>query len=180
MSYGIIITIFTKFTMSLSKSQKAFTLIELMVVVAIIGILTAIVVANLTKAKARSRDAKRISDINQVQLALELFFDRCNQYPTLLNGMPNTGATNGCPIGINLGTFISKIPTPPNPGENYYYGVKVEGSGVDISYTDYVLKAVLEGSNSALTDSYHGSDLYGISGSATPCSNALTYCVQPR
>jgi prepilin-type N-terminal cleavage/methylation domain-containing protein len=164
--------------MSSLKLQKAFTLIELMVVVAIIAILTAIVIANLTQAKAKSRDAKRISDLNQIQLALELFFDRCNQYPASSGNLPNIdagkGGGNGCPTGITLGTFISKIPTPPNPGESYYYAV-------DSTNSDYLLKAVLEGDNSALTDSYHGPELYSISGTvACSPSTSLAYCVQPR
>src|SRR3954464_9740768 len=96
-------------------SQKAFTLIELMITVAIIALLTAIILTNLNQPKVRARDAKRVSDIGQLQLALELFFDRCNRYPIVQNGMPRlvdpdlndltNAPKNGCPDGISLSTF---------------------------------------------------------------------------
>ncbi|PIT95006.1 hypothetical protein COT98_01485 [Candidatus Falkowbacteria bacterium CG10_big_fil_rev_8_21_14_0_10_39_9] len=64
------------------KSKKAFTLIELLVVIAIIGILATISVLALSNARAKSRDAKRVGDMKQVQTALELFFNDKNRYPT--------------------------------------------------------------------------------------------------
>ena len=107
------------------KNNRGFTLIELLVVIAIIGILTAIVTANFATAKSKSRDAKRISDLAQLQLAMELFFDRCNRYPIVVNSMPkiDDGSTStGCPTGITFAKFIAQIPPPPSPGV-YEYGV---------------------------------------------------------
>ena len=58
------------------KSRRGgFTLIELLVVIAIIGILASIVLASLNSARQKSRDARRIADIKQIQLALELYFE---------------------------------------------------------------------------------------------------------
>lgn len=98
---------------------KGFTIIELLVTVAIIAILSSIVLANFGQARAKSRDGKRVSDINQIQLALTLFFDRCDVYPA----SPLLLADNGggsCPTGITLGTFIGKIPlSPSNTAYNY-------------------------------------------------------------
>ncbi|PIZ56329.1 MAG: prepilin-type cleavage/methylation domain-containing protein, partial [Candidatus Tagabacteria bacterium CG_4_10_14_0_2_um_filter_40_13] len=56
------------------KSKKGFTLIELLVVIAIIGILASVVLASLNSARKKSRDARRVADIKQIQLALEMFF----------------------------------------------------------------------------------------------------------
>lgn len=63
------------------RRNKGFTLIELLVVIAIIGILSSVVLASLNSAREKSRDAKRVSDIKQMQLALELYYDSNGQYP---------------------------------------------------------------------------------------------------
>jgi type II secretion system protein G len=64
------------------KTNRGFTLIELLVVIAIIGILSSVVLASLNTAREKSRDARRVSDIKQLQLALELYFDSNSSYPT--------------------------------------------------------------------------------------------------
>jgi prepilin-type N-terminal cleavage/methylation domain-containing protein len=58
------------------KFKKGFTLIELLVVVAIIGILSSITMASLNSARAKARDARRMSDLSQVRSALYLYFDK--------------------------------------------------------------------------------------------------------
>ena len=66
----------------LHRSRKGgFTLIEMLVVIAIIAILTGIIITGLVGSKAKARDAKRASDLSQIALALEQFFDRCDVYP---------------------------------------------------------------------------------------------------
>ena len=50
--------------------QKGFTLIELLVVIAIIGLLSSIVFASLTTARARGRDARRVSDLTEMAKAI--------------------------------------------------------------------------------------------------------------
>lgn len=52
--------------------QAGFSLIELMVVVAIIALLAGIVTALIGDAKAKARDTKRRADLHQIQTALEL------------------------------------------------------------------------------------------------------------
>jgi prepilin-type N-terminal cleavage/methylation domain-containing protein len=125
--------------------NKGFSLIELLVVIAIIAVLTQVVIANMNDARKKSRDAKRISDVAQLQLALELYFNRCNAYPQhAASGNPLVLTTsNGCPSGITLGSFIPAIPTPPvNSAETYYRYV-----GLNTNCTDYHLGATLEVNN---------------------------------
>jgi prepilin-type N-terminal cleavage/methylation domain-containing protein len=70
----------------MTKSHaRGFTLIELLVVIAIIGILSSIVLASLNSARKKGRDARRLADIKQLQLALELYYDANGQYPTALD-----------------------------------------------------------------------------------------------
>ena len=54
--------------------SKGFTLIELLVVIAIIGILASIITGSLASARARGRDAKRVADIKNIELALKLYY----------------------------------------------------------------------------------------------------------
>lgn len=64
-----------------NKSGTGFTLIELLVVIAIIGILSSLVLASLNSARTKARDSKRLSDMKQVQIALEFYYDKNGQYP---------------------------------------------------------------------------------------------------
>ena len=63
------------------KRTRGFTLIELLVVIAIIGMLSSVVLASLNTARAKARDARRVSDLKQMQLALELYYDSNGSYP---------------------------------------------------------------------------------------------------
>ena len=59
---------------SLIHRRKGFTLIELLVVIAIIGVLASVVLASLNTARAKARDARRISDFKAMQTALAFYF----------------------------------------------------------------------------------------------------------
>ena len=128
------------------EMKRGFTLIELLVTIAIIALLTGIIMTNLTSSRAKARDAKRISDLSQIQLALELFFDRCRGYPPSIGdvGQTNTRCSNMNPA-VTLGTFISKIPEKPEGG-SYDYVVTTTG-------TDFILRTVLEKPSEVLKDS---------------------------
>ncbi len=66
--------------------KSGFTLIELLVVMAILGILATIGLSSFRTSQAKSRDAKRKSDLEQVQRALEMYFNDHGRYPTASNG----------------------------------------------------------------------------------------------
>ncbi|EKD33035.1 MAG: hypothetical protein ACD_76C00101G0007 [uncultured bacterium] len=65
------------------ESERGFTLIEFLVVAAIIGILAVFAVYALSTARSTARDAKRLSDIRSTQASLELYFHDKNTYPVL-------------------------------------------------------------------------------------------------
>src|SRR6185436_1463726 len=73
-----------KFFKIVSVHKKGFTLIELMVVIAIIGLLASIISVSLVSSRAKGRDAKRVADIKMIQLALETYYNDNSYYPTSL------------------------------------------------------------------------------------------------
>lgn len=63
------------------QSVIAFTLVELLVVVSIIGLLTSIVIASLNSSRTKARDSRRVSDIREIRSALELYYTDVREYP---------------------------------------------------------------------------------------------------
>src|SRR3989338_5409213 len=63
------------------RRANAFTLIELLVVISVIGLLASIVLVSLNSARAKARDAKRLTDLAQIKKALELYYDDNGSYP---------------------------------------------------------------------------------------------------
>ncbi|MDR3582450.1 MAG: type II secretion system protein [Candidatus Pacebacteria bacterium] len=134
------------------KKEKGFTLIEILIVVAIIAVLASIVIVGVGPAQQSGRDARRISDLQNVRNGLQLYYSKCGFYP---------GATSGstlCPAqtnsyagmttaltGSNLG--ISSIPVDPSSNRNYYYAASADGSS-------YTLGAVLENPNNSVFNGY--------------------------
>jgi prepilin-type N-terminal cleavage/methylation domain-containing protein len=135
--------------------KKGFSLVELIVAVSIISILTGIILTSLSPARGKARDAKKISDIGQIQFALEMYYDRCKAYPdaTTEEGPGNTELsyldnTKLCttPSGktVTLSDLISKMPEPIGPGNVHYDYI------VSDDRQDYVLHAQLENDNDAI------------------------------
>lgn len=156
----------------LKLNKRGFTLVELVVVVAIIAILSAVVITNINSSRSKARDAKRISDIAQIQLALEQYFNRCGVYPAA-GGTYANPSSNSCPTGISFTSFISVIPKDPKTGLDYGYGVKSDN-------LDYILKATLENTGNRATSEGLTVDttLYNI-GPCTPVTT-VNYCVGPK
>jgi len=63
------------------KLRRGMTLVEILVVVAIIGILAGLVTINLTSTRAKARDKKRIADVESIAQALTLYYSANRQYP---------------------------------------------------------------------------------------------------
>ena len=133
-----------KKTMS-AKFNRAFTLIEIVVVIGIMGVLTTIIYSSFDGSKAQSRDQKRVSDISAIQLALELHFNQNGYYPSDLNTLTQKIE--------NKGPYINEIPKTPLGSdisyENTYIPLtKVSGEGTYC--TSYHLWTKFERNNSYL------------------------------
>lgn len=70
-----------------NKKEKGFTLLELLVVIGIIGLLASIIVINLTSARKRARDTKRIADLRTLQTAMEDYYGKHGAYPALISDL---------------------------------------------------------------------------------------------
>jgi prepilin-type N-terminal cleavage/methylation domain-containing protein len=125
------------------RKQKGFTLIELLVVIAIIGLLSTLAVVSLNNARLKSRDARRVSDIKQIQTALELYYNDVNAYPA-------TGAADSGDAIVNGSvTYMAAVPTNPSPGgAAYAYAQTVSGASYTLGYT-------LEGASGGIAAGAH-------------------------
>ena len=154
-------------------SKRGFTLIEIMIVVAIIAILASVVLIGLGPTQRIGRDARRLSDLRQVQTGLELYFNKCGYYPgTEQSGtcgprqdIATWDALNSSLTGSNIG-INQNIPNDPSSGRTYDY----RSDGVT-----YVLRADLEDTgNQSLQGDVDGTVLGLDCGETT----APYYCIQ--
>lgn len=119
--------------------NTGFTLVELLVVMAILGILVTLVAGGFRSAQLRGRDAQRKSDLKQISHSLELFYSDYGKYPS-----DSTGAILACPYdpvagsgtACNWGTseftdgkttYFKALPKDPNSSQRYFYRI-VPGS----------------------------------------------------
>jgi len=149
--------------------ERGFTLIELLVVIAIIGLLSSVVLASLNGARQKGRDARRISDLKQLQVALELYYGNNGSYPVLTTvNTTEAGFTAALTPLVTAGT-IPSIATDP-ASTIYYYKSSAAGAF-------YCLGALLETTPVPASSCNTGAS--GLGGVAPAGSGANAYNVGP-
>ena len=115
-------------------------MVELLVVIAIIGILAATILVQLGSVRTKARDAKRVGDLNQIQVAIEAYnADSDTGYP------PSTDAATSAAWSVGLiakliPKYIAALPVDPKTNTAPY----TYNYGADAGGTRYQLSAELE------------------------------------
>lgn len=108
--------------------SRGFTILELIVSLAIIGLLLAVAINGLAASKQKSRDVKRVDEIKQIQNALQLYHNDNQSYPATLSSE------------LLVPVYIKTIPKDPATGNNYLYAALFDGN----TCGNYHLGATLE------------------------------------
>lgn len=120
-----------------NRFKAGFTLLEMMIVIAIITIMTVTISSNFLTAQKRARDARRRADAVTLQSALELYNNSNNAYPVLATATTsdvwNVG-TNTLYTALVTGQYASSLPVDPVNAGNYVY------SYISSSGTQYCIK----------------------------------------
>lgn len=126
-------------------NKKGFTLIELLVVIAIIGLLSTLAVVALGNARVKARDSRRLSDLKQLQTALELYYTDQSAYPagsgTLGAGSYACLNSAGWQAASCSSSYMGMVPADPSSGSYVY----TSGSST------YTVNATLEGTMNGLS-----------------------------
>ena len=144
----------------IKKRAEAFTLVELLVVIAIIGILSTLAVVSLQSARARARDAKRITDVRQIQMALEFYYNDWSHYPAAV--------VAGASIGSGTTIYMAQVPAGPTPADgdcvlsDYSYQ-QVNGGA------SYLMEFCLSAPTGSLSPGINCASPSGIVASTTSC-----------
>ncbi len=154
-----------------SKS-RGFTLIELLVVITIIGTLAAFGTVSYQSVRMSARDTKRVSDMKQIQTALELYFENHQSYP-----FDHHPGIDGLPLGFEATDMLSDVGFAPDiSGTAYMIGVP---RNAQPGGTEYVYRSLYRDGRDC--NSSRGCESYAIlftlegnSGSLSPGPHALT------
>lgn len=90
-----------------TRQPHGFTLVEIMVAIAILGVIMTLIIVATLQVRIRARDSKRISDVTEIMNALESYYAANRAYPTMITG--------GQPFLVGSTTVLPKIPSNPFP-----------------------------------------------------------------
>jgi len=113
-----------------NKSRPAFTALEILIVIAIFGLLATLAILSLNSSRARLRDAQRLSDVSVLRSALSQMWLEKATYPSsdgVNLGAPGTATEALTPSGfvaaesVGSQVYLARIPVGPKANEYYRY-----------------------------------------------------------
>ena len=126
--------------MSKKSKQRAFTLLELLVVMAIMALLVGLGLRTFGTVQQKSRDGRRKQELQSISKSLELYYNDFKQYPLSFNGKImgcGAGAVEECTWGevwqnsTDQTLYMTALPQDPVSNQ-YYYLTDVDGSNYSI------------------------------------------------
>lgn len=153
------------------KYLKGFTLVELLVVIAVLGLLSSIIMVNIKKARINSRDMKRVVEIRQIVKALEAYYLDNSQYPLHSR---YSGSQNWLEViddlynGGYFGSRYPEIQDPLYPDRSYEYMISFDGQ-------DFRIRVHLEDLNNPILSGSMDGPFYPPELGGDACDSSLGY-----
>jgi type II secretion system protein G len=101
------------------RGIRGFTFVEVVAVVAIIGVLVAIIIPQVTKTIAKGRDARRMADIKSIASALQAYYMDNSAYPDAASLTKSTDSN--FLSALSSGGYLAQVPKDPKNDSTYYY-----------------------------------------------------------
>jgi prepilin-type N-terminal cleavage/methylation domain-containing protein len=98
-------------------STRGFSIVELLIVLAVAGVLSAVVVTSAVASRQKARDERRLGDMREIQLALALYYDLNKSYPG--------GNIVSLGNALEAEKFIGNFPSDPAGGSYPQYEYRV-------------------------------------------------------
>lgn len=115
------------------RRYRAFTLVELLIVIVVLAVLAAIVIPKFGDSSTRGKESSLKADLKTVRNAIELFKADTGAYPAALADIAGTSAPTGgkdsaggaktITAGDYKGPYISSVPNDPVSGSALNYSV---------------------------------------------------------